>query len=135
VNIVAVMAGEAYSDIPPSAFKGNFGGYVEAIQAELESRYGEDAGSYESVSDRAGIEAQYVAARNWLVERWGDHFPCPVCRNEEWTVSGVGPSLRPAGFLNFHVTCGYCGNTMQVVPGNAQLDAPQRANQLQLRDQ
>lgn len=118
------MADQPASQIAPSAFPQNFRGYITSIQEELEAEYGDDAGPFESVAQRAEIEAQFVAARNWLVERWGEHFPCPVCRNVEWTMSEVGPAPRPAGYLSFHVTCGYCGNTMQVVPGNAPMDAP-----------
>jgi hypothetical protein len=118
------MADQPTSERSPSAYVGNFHGYIESIQEELEAEYGDDAGAFESVAQRAEVEAQFVAARNWLVERWGERFPCPVCRNVEWTMSEVGPALRPAGYLSFHVTCGYCGNTMQVVPGNAPMDAP-----------
>ncbi len=111
------MAGEPLP--PPSDFLGNFIGYIAAIQERLEAEYGDDAGDFESVPDRALAEAQFIAAQNWLTERWGSHFPCPVCENVEWIVSEVAPGPRPAGFLGFYITCGYCGNTMHVVPGRA----------------
>jgi hypothetical protein len=125
------MADQPISQTSPSAFPRNFRGYIASIQEELEAEYGDDADGFESVADRAETEAQFIAAQNWLVERWGEHYPCPVCQNVEWTVSGVGMALRPAGFLNFYVTCGYCGNTMQVVPGRAEQQAPHRPDQLQ----
>lgn len=123
------MAEEHDEQISPSDFPGNFRAYIAHIQSELEAEYGDDAEPYESVSERAEAEAQFVAAQNWLVERWGEHFPCPVCKTNEWVVSQVGPAVRPAGYISFHVTCGYCGNTMHVVPGRAYLDTPQRSNQ------
>ncbi|MGC1166623.1 MAG: hypothetical protein WA862_10995 [Solirubrobacterales bacterium] len=110
----------------PSAFLGNFGGFIEVVRKDLEEQYGDDAGQFESVAQRAEAQAPIVAAQGWLIERWGDHFPCPVCENVEWTVSEVGPAFRPTGYLSFHVTCGYCGNTMQVVPGIVSLEAPRR---------
>jgi hypothetical protein len=119
-----------FEDFPsPSEFKGNFQGYIERLREILEPTYGEDSGPFQTVADRAEAEAQYYAARNWLVERWGDHSPCPICQNVEWTVSWVAPAIRPAGFLSFYVTCGYCGNAMQVVPGNAPMDAPRFAGE------
>jgi hypothetical protein len=118
------MPEEPGAEKSPADFLGNFQGYIEKIQEELEAQYGDDAGPYESVAARAAAEAQFTAAQNWLVERWGTHFVCPVCGNTEWTVSGVGPAIRPVGFLSFYVTCGYCGNTMHIVPGRADQDAP-----------
>jgi hypothetical protein len=116
---------------PPAAFLGDFAGYIEKVREELEAHYGDDAGQFTSVPERAEAEAPFIAARNWLVERWGEHFPCPVCKNVEWMVSGVGPAIRPPGFLSFSVTCGYCANTMQVIPGYAELQAPRLPDQLQ----
>jgi predicted RNA-binding Zn-ribbon protein involved in translation (DUF1610 family) len=116
----------------PSDFRGNFGGYIEQVQRELEAHHGEDSGSFPTVVERAQAEAPYFAARNWLVEKWGEHFPCPVCGNVEWTVSEVGPAVQPAAYLTFHVICGYCGNAMQVVPGQAYLDTPTIPQQLQV---
>lgn len=108
----------------PSEFRGNFAGFIDALQQYLEAEYGNDAGGYESVAVRAAAEAPFLAAQTWLVERWGSHFACPVCRNVEWTLSGVAAGPRPTGFLSFYATCGYCGNTMHVVPGRAEQDAP-----------
>ena len=107
-----------------SEFRGNFAGYIEALQQYLETSYGGDAGEYESVAERAAAEAPFLAAQSWLAERWGTHYPCPVCSNVEWTLSGVVAGPRPAGFLSFYITCGFCGNTMHVVPGRATQDAP-----------
>lgn len=118
------MPDQPTSQNSPSAFVGNFRGYIASIQAELEAEYGDDAGGFESVAQRAETDAQFVAARNWLVERWGERFPCPVCQNIEWTLSEVSPAVQPTGYFSFSITCGYCGNTMQVVPGNAPMDAP-----------
>ncbi len=117
----------------PSEFRGNFGGYIERIQRELEDRYGDDAGNFETVVERAQAQAPYVAARNWLVERWGEFYPCPVCRNVEWTVSDVATATRPQGYLTFSVICGYCGNAMQVVPGFAEMDEPRLPPQEELQ--
>jgi len=108
----------------PSEFRGNFAGFIEAMQGYLEGTYGADAGGYESVTERAAAEAPFLAAETWLVEKWGSHFPCPVCSNVFWTLSGVAAGQRPAGFLSFYATCGYCGNTMHVVPGRAEQDEP-----------
>jgi hypothetical protein len=124
------MAKEFVSEISPAQFVGNFQGYIQAVQKELEGIYGKDAGQFESVSERAELEAPIVASRTWLVERWGEQFPCPVCENVEWTLTEVSPTIRPRGFLAFSVVCGYCGNTMDVVPGYAPMDAPRRYEQL-----
>ena len=113
----------------PSDFPGNFRAYIGRIQELLEVEYEGDPGEFETVAERAAAEAQFLAAHDWLVERWGERFPCPVCRNVEWTVSQVLPAARPTGFLSFHATCGYCGNTMQVVPGRAEMDAPRLPDQ------
>ena len=122
-------------ELSPAAFLGNFHGYIAHIQQDLEAQFGDDAGDFDSVPERAQREAEFIAARNWLVERWGSHFPCPVCRNVQWVVSEVGPALRPAGFFSFHVTCGYCANSMQVVPGRASQNTPERPNQLELSEE
>ncbi len=118
---------------PPSDFLGNFSGYVKQVRDELEAAAWEsdDPAPFDTAAERLDAEASFFAAQDWLVERWGEHFPCPVCRNEEWIVSEVGPALRPSGFLAFAVSCGYCGNTMQVVPGRAYLNEPAHKNQLQ----
>jgi len=93
-------------------------------------------GEFESVSERADFDSQYYAARNWLVERWGEQHACPICGNVEWTLSGVAPAIRPTGFLSFHATCDYCGNTVHVVPGRATKDSPRRIDsQLELPGQ
>jgi len=113
----------------PSEFRGNFAGFIDAVRRHLEAQYGDEMGGFESVADRAATEAQFIAAQAWLVERWGTHFACPVCANVEWYVSEVGPAIRPPGFLAFAVTCGYCGYSMDVVPGRADQDAPIRATQ------
>lgn len=113
-------------------FRGNFGGYIEQVQRELEDFHGQDAGEFQNVVERSQAEAPVVAARNWLEERWGDRYPCPVCSNVLWTISEVGPSVQPSGFLSFSVTCGFCGNTLQVVPGQALQDSrvlPERAQE------
>ena len=124
----------AYDEVvfsPPDSFQGNFGGYIKQIQRELETVHGSDAGDFPNVVERAQAEAPYVAARNWLFARWGDHYACSVCKNVAWAVSEVGPAERPAGFLAFAVSCGYCGNTMQVVPGQTYLEAPVSPKQLE----
>jgi len=118
------MASEPNPMPSPSEFRGNFAGFIEALQQHLEDAYGGDAGEFESVSERANSEAQFFAAQMWLVEKWGPRYACPVCGNVEWTVSGVAAGPRPAGFLSFYITCGYCGNTMHVVPGRAEQDKP-----------
>lgn len=115
----------------PDDFRSNFGGYINQIQRDLEALHGNDPGNFPTVVERAQAEAPFVAARKWLEARWGAHFACPVCSNVSWTVSEVGPADKPAGFLAFAVTCGYCGNTMQVVPGQAYLDAPIPSRQLE----
>jgi hypothetical protein len=121
------MEAASPDDLPfpsPSEYKGNFGGFIEALKELLEPGYGDDSGDFDSVADRAVAEAQFLAAQIWLVDKWGNHHPCPICSNTQWVVSGIGQALRPVGFLNFFVTCGYCGNTMQVVPGRAHQDHP-----------
>ena len=106
----------------PSEFRGNFGGFIAAVQKTIEKAYeGEDE---RPDPEALEADARFMAAQAWLVERWGMHYACPVCKNVEWTVSDVGPAIRPAGYLSFFVTCGWCGNTMQIVPGNAVQDAP-----------
>lgn len=127
------MEYEPILGISPASFLGNFGGYIAAIREILEPQLGDDPGQFETVQQRAEFEAGVIAAQNWLVERWGMHYPCPVCRNVEWTVSEIGPAFRPSGFLSFDVTCGYCGNTMQVVPGNAPMQEPRYAPDEQLQ--
>jgi len=130
------MATDPSSLPSPSEFRGNFAGYIEALQHYLEAAYGGDAGEYESVVDRAAAEARFIAAQTWLVERWGNHYQCPVCGNVGWVLSDVALGPRPAGFLSFYVTCGFCGNTMHVVPGRAEQDTPIfPTNQFQLPDQ
>ncbi len=115
-------------------FLGNFRGYIDRLKEQKLREIG-DPGKFEDIAERAEFEASIEAAQNWLVERWGPHYPCPVCQNVEWTVSIVLPTLRPVGFLGFHVTCAFCGNTMQVVPGKAFLSAPIRVDpQLRLSE-
>ena len=113
----------------PSDFIGNFAGYIEAVQRELELE--RDDGDTRPVA----LEARFLAAQRWLVERWGEEFPCPVCRNTVWVVSDVAGGSRPTGYLIFFVTCAYCGNTMQVVPGVAHFVAPQAPQQQKLSEQ
>lgn len=115
----------------PADFRGNFGGYIKQIQREIEALHGDDSGDFPNVVERAQAEAPRVAAKNWLWDRWGDHFACPVCGNAQWAVSGVGGAAQPAGFLEFAITCGFCGNTMHVVPGQTYLDEPIRPAQLE----
>lgn len=120
----------------PAGYLGNFGGYVEQVEKDLENHFGDDPGVFETVQERAEARAPFFAAQAWLVERWGEHYPCPACQNIEWMVSEIGPASRPAGFLSFVVTCGYCGNTMEVVPGRAVQSAPVYGpTQLNLADQ
>ena len=120
----------------PADFLGNFAGYIARIQEDLETQFGDDAGQFDSVTERAEAQAPFIAAQNWLVEKWGESYPCPVCRNVEWTVSDISPTILPAGFLGFYVVCGYCANAMQVVPGYAELEAPRLPDQqLELPDQ
>jgi hypothetical protein len=115
---------EEHREPSPLEFRGNFAGFLDAVQKQLERNYGEDADGFESVAERALAEAPFVAARTWLVERWGSHFPCPACQNTQWTVSEMVSDIPPAGFLSFGVTCSYCGNTMYVAPGRAEQDEP-----------
>jgi hypothetical protein len=122
------MAGETEFS-SSSEYKGNFAGYVEQIQRELEELHGEDAGDFKTVVERSQAEAPFIAARSWLEERWGNPYPCPVCQNVSWTVSEVAPAHQPSGSLTFRLSCGYCGNTMQVVPGLALQDAPEPPRQ------
>ncbi len=130
------MAGEPNPFPSPTEFRGNFSGYIEAIEQHLESTYEGDAGEHDSVAHRAASEAPILAAQTWLVERWGTHYPCPVCSNVEWGLSGVAAGPRPAGYFGFYITCGYCGNTMHVVPGLAQQEDPTYATeQFQLPEQ
>ena len=107
-------------------------GLVERVQRDLEELHAGDSGDFPTVVERAQAEAPYVAARFWLRERWGDGFACPVCENTEWQVSEIGLADRPAGFFSFSISCAYCGNTMQVVPGQVYLDSPVKSQQLQL---
>lgn len=126
------MADRPRTGNPPSSFLGNFNGYIQQVRNELEaSNTIDDPGSFASLDERLDAEAQFVAAQDWLVERWGAHYPCPVCQNVEWVVSEIGQAVRPAGFLSFTVTCAYCANTMQVVPGRAYLAEPVHPHQLQ----
>lgn len=111
----------------PGDYPGDFGGFIEEIRRRLEAARGGDPGAFDTLEERLAAEAPFLAARTWLRERWGEYYECPVCENVEWTVSGVGPALRPSGFLTFSVTCGYCGNTMQVVPGYAEQEELHRA--------
>lgn len=115
----------------PAGFLGNFGKYIEQVEDDLEKHFGDDSGAFETVKERAEARAPFFAAQAWLVERWGEHFPCPVCENTQWTVTEVGPS-EPAGLLGFFVVCEYCANAMRVVPGYASREAPYRSSQLHL---
>jgi hypothetical protein len=108
----------------PAEYPGDFGGFIEEIKRRLRESHGEDAGLFDTVEERVENEGPFLAARTWLTERWGEYYECPVCKNVEWTVSSIGPAIRPSGFLSFAVTCGYCGNSMQVVPGYAEMENP-----------
>lgn len=125
LNILHAMASTpSHGFSSASDFRGNFAGYIEQVQRELETLHGDDAGEFENVVERSQSEAPLVAARNWLEERWGHRYPCPVCGNILWTISEVAPSMQPGGFLSFSITCGFCGNTLHVVPGQALQDSP-----------
>jgi len=108
----------------PGDYPGDFGGFIEEIKRLLLEAHGDDAGLFTTVQERVESEGPFLAARAWLRERWGEYYECPVCKNVEWTVSSIGPAVRPSGFLSFTVTCGYCGNSMQVVPGYAEMTKP-----------
>jgi hypothetical protein len=108
----------------PNDFLGNFSEYVKQVQKDLEAIFGDDPGPFATVAEHAEARAPSIAAQSWLVERWGEHYPCPVCRNVEWTVTEVARSEISAGFLAFYVICGYCGNAMRCVPGYADLEVP-----------
>jgi predicted RNase H-like HicB family nuclease len=66
-------------------------------------------------------EVDLAAANEWLINRWPEHRPCPLCNHEEW---GFGPSFvqLPTSTLGLRspprtnpcvaVVCGHCGNTM-----------------------
>ena len=82
------------------------------------------------IPEQAEAQAQYVVANDWLIEKWGTHHDCRECGNIEWTVSTVFPAI-PSGFFSFLVTCRFCGNTLQLIPGHADLDEPHRAWQMQ----
>jgi hypothetical protein len=118
----------------PEDFKGSFRQHIAETQKRLEAQYRDEAEGEPDSADierRAEEEAQFVEAQDWLIDRWGEDFPCPVCRNTRWLVSTIVPAYND--FLSFYVTCRYCGNAMSVVPGNTDMDAPQPPDsQLQL---
>jgi hypothetical protein len=109
----------------PSSFLGNFGGYIRKVKEDLEAAFEDDPGEYETVAERAGARAPFIAAQRWLIERWGEHYPCPVCDNVEWAVTEIAPSEIAGGVYAFYVVCNYCGNAMRCVPGYAERNAPQ----------
>jgi hypothetical protein len=66
-------------------------------------------------------QVDLAAANEWLINRWPEHRPCPLCNHEEW---GFGPSFvqLPTSTLGLRspprtnpcvaVVCGHCGNTI-----------------------
>lgn len=109
----------------PANFLGNFGAYIEQVQKDLEAFFGDDADAFETVAERAEARAPFIAAQMWLVERWGEHYPCPVCRNVQWTITEIHPSeVPPERMWTFYVACGYCGNAMRCIPGYAEQNEP-----------
>lgn len=120
----------------PQEFPGTFRQRIDATQSRLEAEYrgkASDDTDKDEIKERAELDAQYAEAHNWLVAKWGERYPCPVCRNVKWTVSPVFPAYN--GFLSFQVTCRSCGNSMSVIPGHADLEAPTLAEeQLQLHE-
>jgi DNA-directed RNA polymerase subunit RPC12/RpoP len=65
---------------------------------------------------------QWGARRQWVLERWGEYFPCSNCGNTEWWISDqgmIGPQVSA-----YPITCRYCGHTVLVSPELADLDEP-----------
>lgn len=116
----------------PEDFQGNFAQHIAEARKRRENQLRLEGQTDEvAITELAEQEAQFGEAQRWLVDHWGEEFPCPVCSNVQWVVSNVFDGHN--GFLSFYITCRYCGNSMSVIPGQADLDAPiHKTHQLQL---
>jgi hypothetical protein len=115
----------------PEDFQGTFGQHVAESRKRIENQLRLDGETDEvALTEQAEAEAQFSEAHRWLVEHWGEQFPCPVCGNVQWTVSGLFHA--PNGYLAFQVICRFCANTMSAVPAYADLEAPVLGEQLPL---
>jgi hypothetical protein len=116
----------------PEGFEGNFSQHIAEARKRRENQLRLEGETDEvAITERAEEEAQFLEAQRWLVDHWGEEFECPVCSNVQWLVSNIFPAYN--GFSSFQVTCRYCGNSMSVIPGHADLPAPiHRTQQLQL---
>lgn len=110
---------------PQPAAPRTFHDHIQATKEEIEEEYRKKGFNFPEAPLQAEEEAQFRVSRSWVEDRWGDEYPCPVCGNIEWTLSPVRP-VPGANLLGFYVSCRYCGNAMQVIPGHAALDEPKR---------
>jgi hypothetical protein len=109
---------------------GTFRDHIAQVRKAIEPELRAQGIPESEIPETAENQAQYVVANDWLIAKWGTHHGCAECGNVEWTVSSILPAA-PSGFLSFLVTCRFCGNTLQLIPGHADLDEPHLAEQMQ----
>jgi hypothetical protein len=107
----------------PEGFSGSFGEHIQEARRRREvDLRNEGETDDDAIAKQSEDEAQFSEAERWLVEHWGEEFPCSACSNVQWIVSNVFPAYN--GLLSFQTTCRYCGNSMTVIPGHADLTEP-----------